>query len=486
MEEEKETNKRYRTYQIHIKKGHKLYAYFNELTLTSNNLYNTTNFYIRQVYTAFKQGNVLQPLQKEVMDSITLNIGKMNGKQHKAYLKRLNNEMKKPENERKEVKENLFTLPTKESSFIGFNFLDCLFKTIKQTDYNSLPGQINQQVIRNVVQNWKSFFTSLKDYKAHPEKYKGRPSIPAYLPKGGRKEIVLSNQICKIKDGKYLQFPKTNIQLNIGKLAQLEGTYQQVRVVPKYNEFTVEVIFLMKETEVIVAKKESCMGIDLGLNNLATVVFNTGISPIIFKGGKVKSINQWYNKLRSHYYAVLRNGKSPKEGKYDSKRLMNLDKKRYRKIKDFFHKVSYNIVKVARENGIDTIVIGKNSDWKQEINTGKRNNQHFVQIPHTLLIELITYKANDIGIAVMTTEESYTSKASFLDEDDIPTYQVGNNETYTFSGKRIKRGLYRSKHNRLINADVNGAANIVRKVIPNAFANGIAAMCSSPLVVNVH
>lgn len=141
---------------------------------------------------------------------------------------------------------------------------------------------------------------------------------------------------------------------------------------------------------------------------------------------------------------------------------------------------------MASENNIDTIVIGKNVGWKQKVNLGKRNNQNFVQISHSLLIELIIYKANAEGISIVVTEESYTSQASFLDEDIIPTYKLGDNSQHVFSGRRIKRGLYRTKNKILINADVNGAANILRKVVPKAFANGIAAVCSQPQVVNVH
>lgn len=483
MENQKE--KEYRTYQINVKKGHKLYRYFDELCLNSNNLYNTTNFFIRQVYTALNQEKKLQPLQQEVMETIYQNLDKMNENQTISYYKKLIKEMEKPMDKQKEIKLNLFELPTNKKSFIGYNFLDCLFKVIKQKDYYSLPGQINQQVIKNVVQNWKSFFESLRDYKCNPDKYKGCPSIPGYLPKGSKKEVVLSNQICKIVDNKRLKFPKTKRKLNIGKLAISEGKYQQVRIVPAYNCFTVEIIFLVGEKTEIHAKKERCMSIDLGIENMATLVFNIGIASILFKGGKIKAINQWYNKLRSLYYAALRNGKNPKEGQFHSKKLMKLDGKRSSQVKDFFHKVSFNIVKIAKENQIDTIVIGKNIDWKQEVDMGKKNNQNFVQIPHSLLVELITYKAHAEGIDVIVKEESYTSQASFLDEDDIPTYEVGNNTNYIFSGKRICRGLYRSKNNILLNADVNGSANILRKVVPKAFANGIAAVCSQPRVVNV-
>jgi len=480
-----EPNKDYRTFQINIKNGHKMYTYFDELCLNSNNLYNTTNFFIRQVFTALNNEGALQPLQQEVIKVILDNINKMNVNQQKAYLKRIEKEQMKPRDEQKEIKVNLFELPSKEKSFLGYNFLDCLFKTIKQKDYYSLPGQINQQVLRNVVQNWTSFFASLKDFKKNPGKYQGRPSIPSYLPKGSRKESTLSNQICKIKDGKFLSFPKTKRKINIGKLANFNGTFQQVRIIPKHNCFTIELVFLIELKKQLSDKTERCMSIDLGLDNVAALVFNTENVPVLFKGGKVKSINQWYNKMRGYYYAALRNGKNLKEGNFHSQKLVKLDSARHRQIKDFFHKVSFNIVRIAVENNIDTIVIGKNVGWKQKIELGKRNNQNFVQVPHSLLLELITYKANAEGISVIVTEESYTSQASFLDDDIIPTYKSGNNVKQLFSGKRLKRGIYRTKNNFLINADVNGAANILRKVVPKAFANGIAAVCSQPQVVNV-
>lgn len=480
-----EPKKDYRTFQIDIKKGHRLYSYFQELCVNSNNLYNTTNFYIRQVYTALKHDNKIQPLQREVLETIYQTIDKMNEKKTMAYFKKIMKEQLKPKEEQEECSLTLFELPSKEKSFLGYHFLDCLFKTMKQNDYYSLPGQINQQVIRNVVQNWTNFFESVKDYEENPHKYKSRPNIPSYLPKGHKKEVVLSNQICKIVEGKYLKFPKMNWNINIGKIAKFKGRFQQVRIVPKHNHFTLEVIFLMGEKSEIQVKKERCMSIDLGMENLATLVFNTEVSPILFKGGKVKSINQWYNKIRSFYLAALRNGKSQKEGPFRSNKLNKLDKKRNHQIKDIFHKVSFNIVKIARENQIDTIIVGKNNDWKQKSNMGVKINQAFVQIPHSTFISMITYKANAEGIAVIVTEESYTSKASFLDEDFIPTYQAGDETNYVFKGKRISRGMYRSNNGTLINADVNGSANILRKVIPKAFANGIAAVCSQPQVVNV-
>ena len=478
--------KEYRTYQINVKKGHRLYNYFKDLCLNSNNLYNTTNFYIRQVYTALHNKGSLQPLQQEVMDTIRGNLDKMNERQLNAYRKKLEKEKLKQKDKQKEIKINLFEMPSKGKSFLGYHFVDCLFKTMKQADYYSLPGQVNQQVIRNVIQNWRSFFANMRDFKVNPEKYQARPSIPGYLPSGSRKEVTFSNQICKIRNGKFLVFPKTKRRLNIGKMAKIEGKFQQVRIIPKHDYYTVELVFFVGVSTKIIAKKERCMGIDLGLDNIAALVLNTGHAPILFKGGIVKAINQWYNKLRGYYYAALRNGNKVNEGPHNSKKLVNLNAKRYNKINDYFHKVSFNIVKIAVENNIDTIVIGRNDNWKQKINLGKRNNQNFVQVPHSLLIEFIHYKANAEGIAIIVTEESYTSQASFLDDDVIPTYKSGNNTQFVFSGERMKRGLYRTRNNVFINADVNAAANILKKVVPKAFVNGIAAVCSQPYVVNVH
>ena len=411
-----ERKKDYRTFKIDIKKGHKLYPYFEELSLNSNNLYNTTNFYIRQVYTALNNDKKIQPMQQEILEIIYQNIDQMNEIKTISYYKKIKKEQNKPLEERKKIELKLFE---------------------------------------------------------------------RYLPKGNKKEVVLSNQICKITDDKYLTFPKTKWKLNIGKLVKFKGKFQQVRIIPKNERFTVEVIYLFGKKPVVEAKMNRCMSIDLGVENIATLVFNTGLSPVLFKGGIIKSVNQWYNKLRSDYYAALRNGKNSKKRSFYSKKLIKLDNKRNNQIKDQLHKISCNIVKIAIINNIDTIIIGKSSDWKQKVELGTKNNQNFVQIPHSILISMITYKANAEGIAVIVTEESYTSKASILDEDEIPTYQLGNKVKNIFSGKRISRGMYCSKNKILLNADVNGAANILKKVIPNVFANGIAAVCSQPQVANV-
>ncbi|MEH7460328.1 transposase, partial [Bacillus sp. JJ1127] len=374
----------------------------------------------------------------------------------------------------KEVKCNLFSAPTTEKPYVDYNFLDALFKVMIQNDYRTLPTQSSQSIMKNVFQNWKSFFASLKDHKKNPNKYTGRPRIPKYIC-SSEKEILYTNQDCVIKNDKFLKFPKTKLQLNIGKLGFTEGKLKQVRVIPKYNEYVVELVVDVPSEQQSVEENGRYMSIDLGIDNLATIVTNTGMKPVLVKGKHIKSINQYYNKMKSHFTSVLRKGKQTKEGSFTSKRIEKLHQKRYLKIKDIFHKASHHIVKLAQEEEVCKIVIGQNKSWKQETNMGKKNNQIFCHIPHSLLIQMITYKASAVGIQVVVTEESYTSKASFLDYDFIPTYGT-NDQNATFSGKRMKRGMYRSAKGIGINADVNAAANILRKVVPNAWTNGIEGL----------
>ncbi|MCP1125420.1 transposase [Bacillus sp. 3103sda1] len=478
--------KEYVTYQIWIKKGHKLYPYFLEMCQNAKNLYNTTNFYIRQVYTALRAEKPSQPLQQEVLHTLQAYIGIMNENQLRTYQKNLQKQKEKPAEERKEIKCNLFTLPTKEKSFLSYNFLDCLFKTMRQQDYINLPSQVNQAVMRKLFKNWDSFFESIKKYKKHPSTFTGKPRIPNYI-KLSRREVVFTNQVCKLQ-GKYIRFPKTSIKLNIGKLFGEIEILKEVRVSPAYGKFKVEIVTQQSEPPPKHIDNNRYMSIDLGVNNIATIATNTGATPVLVKGNVIKSINQYYNKQKAHLLGILRHGKEPKEGPHTSKRLERLHEKRFLKIKDLFHKMSYHIVQFAIQHEISTIMIGKNTSWKQNSDMGKQQNQSFCHIPHNLLIEMIHYKAKRQGMMVQVVEESYTSKASFLDNDAIPTYD--EEDIPVFSGKRIKRGLYRMKENKLLNADVNGAYNILKKVVPKAFADGIEGLChqaavSTPLVLSI-
>ncbi|TKH72446.1 transposase, partial [Bacillus cereus] len=194
----KENPSNYKTLQIWIKKGHRMYSYFQECCHNAKNMYNTTNFYIRQVYTGLTQEKELQPLQKEVLDNIHKNIDKMNDTQLLAYRKKLEKEKLKPKEEQKEITCNLFSEPNFEKPYVDYNFLDALFKAMIQNDYRALPTQCSQSIMKGLFQNWKSFFASLKDYKKNPNKYAGTPRIPKYI-RSSEKEILYTNQDCIIK-----------------------------------------------------------------------------------------------------------------------------------------------------------------------------------------------------------------------------------------------------------------------------------------------
>jgi len=369
----------YRTYQIWIKPGHRLYAYSEQMCQDAKNLYNTANFYIRQVFTALKQDKPLEPLQQHVMNTLQANIGLMNQRQLEAHQTRLHKQLQKPINQRKESRCHLFKLPSRESPYIDFSFLDSLFKVMDQADYRALPTQSSQWVMKNVFASWQSFFAGIKDYRANPDKYTGRPHIPGYA-RSGTKEVILTNQDCQIKDRKYLKLPKTKHRLNIGKLGYIDGALKMVRIVPRYGQYVMELVFNCS-AETVDVKKEKAMAIDLGINQLATIVTNTDHRPVCVKGKSMKATNQFYNRLKSYYTSILRQGKEPQEGAHTSIRLEQLHLKRYRRIKDFFHKTSHFIVAFAVEQQIGTIIIGYNQGWKVGSDMGRQNNQTSVTSP---------------------------------------------------------------------------------------------------------
>ncbi|WJM13683.1 RNA-guided endonuclease InsQ/TnpB family protein [Geobacillus stearothermophilus] len=352
------------------------------------------------------------------------------------------------------------------NEWIRYNSLDKMLKH-KQV-YKELPAQTSQQILRLLDKNWKSFFKAIKDWSKNKEKYLGKPKLPKYKKKNGRNVVIFTNQQCKIKDG-YIKFPKTDLKL---KTKVIEGL-QQVRIVPKGSIYVIEVVY-KKEIPNMIRESNRVVGIDLGLNNFVTMVNNIGETPIVINGKGVKSINQYYNKQKAYFQSILKK----QNGLNWSKRLEKLTLKRNNKIKDFMHKASRYVVDWCVKHNIDTIVIGKNDNWKQEVDLGKRLNQAFVQIPYDMFIEQLQYKCEEVGIKVVLTEESYTSGTSFLD-GEAPI-----KENYD-KNRGIKRGLFKSNKGILINADVNGAYNIMRKVFPKAFANGVEGVGLHPVKLNV-
>jgi putative transposase len=359
--------------------------------------------------------------------------------------------------------------------FSDYYLLD---KVLKSTpEYRALPAKVAQQTLLNLQQNWNSFFLAIKEYKSHPEKFLGKPKLPKYKDKNGRHLVIYTAQAVSQKILKQGLIKLSGLNFSFPTKVQGEKL-NQVRVILKNNYYIIEVIY-EKEEEKAKEKTEKIAGIDLGINNLIALTSNQhGFTPILINGRILKSINQFYNLKKAKLQKQL------PSGQYWSNRLCLLTRKREAKINDYFHKVSSYLVNLLLEWGIDTLVIGKNTNWKQKVELGTRNNQNFTNIPHNKLIEKIKYKCQLKGIKVIEREESYTSVASFLDLDEMPTYEeVREGEKVKFSGTRIKRGLYRSGSGKLINADLNASYNILRKAFPNAYAEGIERCVVHPQLV---
>ena len=332
------------------------------------------------------------------------------------------------------------------------------FVSEKQQDYYALPCKVSQQTLKMVDQNMKSFFNAIKAKNS-------KPKLPKYLDKiKGRFVVTYTNQAISKKalQNGYIELSKTNIKLKTNV-----KNVKQVRIVPRNNFIVVEILYEVR-SKLHNNLKETYCGIDFGLNNLITCSFQND-SPLIMNGKPLKSINWHYNKEKSRLQSLLDNGKKT------SKKIQNITLKRNNRINDYLHKTTKIFVNYLVSKKINNVVIGYNKEWKQGINIGRVNNQNFVQIPYYKLLNMLTYKCEIEGISVIVTEESYTSKCSFLDDEDICKHEK-------YVGKRIKRGLYKASDGRLINADVNGALNILKKVIGKFEYNSIK-VCSTPLMV---
>ena len=350
----------------------------------------------------------------------------------------------------------------KTKKYLKYAVLAQRLASEKQVDYISLPSKVAQWTLKQVDKNFVSFFNSLKS-----EKVQHKVHIPRYLDKQGRNLLTFTNQAISHKELKkgYLKLSGCK---NMIKLQHID--VQQVRVVPKRNHFVIEVIYNQELKPEVQSK--SYAGIDLGLDNLATIGGNK-ICPFIINGRPLKSINQYYNKK----LGLLKSRQDKCNNKdVNSKKIRSLTNKRNNKIKDYLHKASRILVNQLVSNNVPLVVVGHNKEWKQDINIGKVNNQKFVQIPHNQFIQMITYKSELQGIKAIQREESYTSKCSFMDNETICKHE-------TYIGKRIKRGLFMSATGRVINADLNGALNILKKEVPNAFDGYGIEVCSTPVVL---
>ena len=336
-----------------------------------------------------------------------------------------------------------------------------LFSKNKQPDYYALQSHLAQQVLMQVGRQFLSFFNNKSNKKKRIPKYKDKNGYNVIT----FNKVTISRQIDFDEYKQIYTYTLCKRSYNL----KIKSTKPNVKMVKFVYDEVNDLIkcFKIYEVERPKLKKDNSryFSIDPGLNNIVSIYNNIGIRPLLYNGRPIKSINQYYNKTNAKLRSELPyNIKS-------SKRLKQLSLKRANKIDYEMHKISTHIINEAVKNNISKIIIGNNVGWKNEINIGRRNNQNFVNIPHTKLFNQLLHKGLLNGIEVIFTEESYTSKASFFDKDELPVY--GENDNYKFSGKRISRGLYKDSKGNLWNADLNGGGNIMRKVSDKAAYKGI-------------
>ena len=345
-----------------------------------------------------------------------------------------------------------------------------LFQLVKESEqYKDIGNNTGQGTLRVLDKNWKAFFKAIKDWKKNPSKYLGRPKIPKYKDKDGRFLLSLDSNKVKLKDG-YVYFAwkpfkpynnmfKTNAQERI----------LQCRFIPRCGKYVMEIVYEIEVPD-ISETSDRVAAIDIGVDNFITMVNNIGENPIAVKGGVIKSINQFYNKQKANIQSELKKV----NGKDWSKKLQKLTDKRYEMIKYQMHCISKYVVDWCVLYGIDTLIVGHNDEWKQK----KQGMQNFTYIPYELFIQMLAYKCENNGIKFVENEEAYTSGTSFLDNED-PVKENYNKE------RRVHRGLFIADCGKKINADVNGAYQILKKVIPDAFSKGIEGAGSHPTIINL-
>ena len=355
--------------------------------------------------------------------------------------------------------------------WIRYNDLDKILKKEDNNyDYKNMPiSSSSQQCLKLLDKNWKSFFKAIKDYNKNPSKYLGRPKLPKYKYKNGRNILILTNQNCKINKG-IIKFPKS---FKGFYLKSKVNNLQQVRIIPKDRFIVIEVVYKTNDVEQL-QNNNRYIGVDLGLDNFATITNNCGLVPLIINGKGLKSINQYYNKKISRYRAIAK-----RINKLDyTNKMRKLVFKRNNKVEDYIHKASRFLVNYCKNNKINIIIIGNNKNWKQNSKMNKKVNQNFINIPYYNFIQKVQYKAEEFGIKVIVAEERYTSGTSFLD-NELPI-----KENYNKS-RRKYRGLFISNNGIKINADVNGSYQIIKKVFPKAFVEGIEGVGLHPFKVNL-
>ena len=336
------------------------------------------------------------------------------------------------------------------------------YKMLKNSEnYKKLNSNMAQQILKEVDESFKSFFALLK--LAKKGQYNCKIKLPNYLVKDGFTALAIVS--FRLKDDMLIvpysnSFRKTHEKIAIKLPPVLKGKkIKEIRIIPKQHSryFEIHYIYVAEKVQREL-NKENALGIDLGIDNLCTCVTNTG-SSFIIDGRKLKAVNQYYNKIN----AKLQSIKDKQKIKGTTLRQKRITRKRNNRVNDYLSKTARIIVNYCLNNNIGKLVLGYNKDFQRNSNIGSVNNQNFVNIPYRKLRNKLEYLSELYGIEFKIQEESYTSKASFFDGDEIPIYGKENPKEYVFNGRRIKRGLYQTSAGKLINADCNGALNILRK-----------------------
>ena len=336
------------------------------------------------------------------------------------------------------------------NSFEKYFDVNKKFIHMNQPDYRALPAKVSKMIQQLVDNAFKSYFALVK--KKQRNFYDKSVSLPKYLNKTqGRCTTPYTKDALSLKRDGFIKLSKTNI---IIKTRIPKDKIQGARIVPKGNHFVLEVLYNQPVDKPVLDKIERVAFVDPGLNNLMTVTSNC-FNPLIYSGRDLKSINQLANKTIADLKSKL-----SERGLFSSPLLQSVYFKRNRRILDKLHKITSNLMSHLVSHNVDTLIFGHNKGQKQDIQLGKKTNQNFVQLPFNQLISMLQYKCQLKGIRFIVTEESHTSKCSFLDLEEIRHHE-------SYLGKRVKRGLFRTSTNCYINSDINGSLNIGRKWLTN-------------------
>lgn len=367
--------------------------------------------------------------------------------------------------------------------YIGLNTLTK--ETFNNENYKLLPSHAAQQIIRLIDKNYRSFFALLR--KKRKGQYNQPINIPKYKPKDSYFNVtwtyqnsnLINNKISLYSSRKYTKEHDNKKGIKIPFTYNIDGKIKQIQIIPKNNCQYFLMIINYEENKKEInydLNRENYLSIDLGVNNFATCFNNKSGHSTILNGRPVKSYNRHYNKTIAKYKSELKT----KNNKDWSNRLQHLTRKRQDWINNYLNQVVNKIIKYTIDNKLGNILIGESKRWKQDIDLGKVGNQKFTMIPFGIFKQKLESKCEDYGIGYQLVDESYTSKCSALDNETIEKHD-------NYKGKRVHRGLFKSSDNRLLNADINGSINILRKVVGdvNIINQPIGGLMFNPVKINI-